>query len=282
MISVFSTLGETFVLWRRNIILISFISLTFNIPAVLLNEWNQSLAKSMADLAAPAKESPESLEELEETNAKLTHELFFEQIPVSVLVMIVNLFVQVLCSAGILGLLKTQTSQEKRWDSIRVTIKTYTWTLFRAELILTLLGAVIGIVFGIVMATTATTISRNPNAFSFLSLIFSAIFLVFLKYALADPLIVLENYGAWDALARSWEMTKDRFVYVLGCYIFLWSGIWLIDRIMQYVDDRLTGTDLLSQVSYAFLDPLWIVMAWCMYLRIKAADQSPDEPVLAG
>ncbi len=44
-------------------------------------------------------------------------------------------------------------------------------------------------------------------------------FLLFAKYALADPLIVYEKMGARAALRRSWEMTRGNYGYVGACYL---------------------------------------------------------------
>ncbi|MCE0496860.1 MAG: glycerophosphoryl diester phosphodiesterase membrane domain-containing protein [Methylacidiphilales bacterium] len=147
-------------------------------------------------------------------------------------------------------------------------MRTYTWTLFRLTLLLGLIACLVAIPF--IFINTTIKPSNTSRVF------FIAFFLLLLKYALADPLVVVENMGARQALKRSWEMTKGHFVYVLGCYLFLWGGTWLIDWPLGKLDvDRLTGVDFIFQLIRSLIDTLWVVMSWCMYLRIKAADQPP-------
>ena len=183
---------------------------------------------------------------------------------------LVGLFVSLVLlaakTAAILGLLTADRLENKVWKAVRSCVKIYTWTLFRLNILIGLIAILVAIPFGLVMRVTGS--SAN------ITLFVTGLYLVLVKYALADPLVVVENLNARDALYRSWEMTKGHFWYVAGCYLFLGFGEWLIHKLMG---PSLNGTDrgsvwILVQLGLRTIDSLWIFLSWCMYQRIKEAD----------
>lgn len=105
--------------------------------------------------------------------------------------------------------------------------------------------------------------------------------LVMLKYALADPLVVVEELKAMSALSASWRMTKNRFGYVFGCYFLLAIAIGTIYFLSGY------GTRWFhapiwkapsSEVFFRLMDTIWYPLPWIMYLRIREAGD-PIAPI---
>jgi hypothetical protein len=171
-------------------------------------------------------------------------------------------------AAAVLGLLRRGPQENMEYEAIWKSVKTYTWTLVRLSILIGLIAMLLAIPFALVMRIV------GPSKFIILFLTTFYFFLV--KYALADPLVVMENMNAVNALKRSWEMTKGHFWYVLGCYLFLWLGGWLITwAILLPVDapDSSMGWAWLPvHLGARFIDSSWLILSWCMYLRIKEAE----------
>jgi hypothetical protein len=97
---------------------------------------------------------------------------------------------------------------------------------------------------------------------------------------LAQPLVVAEQMNARDALYRSWEMTKNHFWYVAGCYLFLGLSTalvnWLLAHIVSSASSAggygMLSADQLRKLCLHMIQPMWIISAWCMYLEIKALE----------
>jgi hypothetical protein len=100
------------------------------------------------------------------------------------------------------------------------------------------------------------------------------LFLIFLKYALADPLVVVENLKADTALAVSWRMTRNRFGFVFGCYLL----VGILEAIVAGGAERLFhefGIAALGVVIGEIARTYWYALPWVMYLRIKAGEEQP-------
>jgi hypothetical protein len=173
-------------------------------------------------------------------------------------------------TASILGCLKRDPTQRTilgpAWQSVRA----YTWTLFRVSLLLVCVAIVCALPFGLIM--------RVFGVSTFTIWLLTVFYLVFAKYALADPLVVLENMTARAALQRSWKMTKGHFGYVAGCYILLGGLQWLLHTLLSSpLDDasKQTFTYFMVRLYLDCADSLWIILAWVMYQRIKEADSQP-------
>ena len=106
-------------------------------------------------------------------------------------------------------------------------------------------------------------------------------YLVLIKYALAYPLVTVENLGAGKALTQSWKMTKNHFWYVAGCYVILWAVQWAISWTIA-LPYGLSWEWLLVQSGLALVNSLWVILSWCMYLRIKKTEggRSPETAAL--
>jgi len=150
-------------------------------------------------------------------------------------------------------------------------IKKYTWTLVRLMVLIGLtfipFGALISLIVGVIGKFVAN---------KFVTVFVIGFFLVLIKYALAYPLVVVENLAAWQALKQSWKMTKGHFFYVFGCYLVLWSIQWIFTRAIESpvngVDYKLSLPWLSVQFGELLVDTMWIILSWCMYLRIKEAE----------
>jgi len=253
VLSVIATLRETLELWWRNIRWITVVSLTLGIPPILITEWDVNQLPPAGNL----KHTPFAWTVLL---------LIFSSLA---LCMIAG----ALSSAGILGLLKAQSSGMKSWNSIKDCVRTYTWTLLRVVMILTFIGAIF---FAIVQTIYIFLVwPFSPKRFPDTATMMGALYLIFVKYALADPLVVIEGRGALDALAQSWRMTRGHFWYVLGCYAFLWLAIWLVHWPFVKLEHRIIVIEFPVQLLRVWLDSLWVVIAWVMYFKIKAADEPP-------
>jgi heme/copper-type cytochrome/quinol oxidase subunit 4 len=173
--------------------------------------------------------------------------------------------------AALLGLLRRDSLQKTALEAVRNSIKKYTWTILR-------LMFLIGLTF-IPFALVIYIVVNLLGAHKYVIIFGMGFYLVLIKYALAYPLVVTENLKAGDALWQSWEMTKGHFRYVLGCYLFLGLGLWLIRwTITSPVNDPGFGLSwawMLVQFCLMLIELLWIVLSWCMYLRIKEMGTQP-------
>jgi hypothetical protein len=68
-------------------------------------------------------------------------------------------------------------------------------------------------------------------------------------------------------------MTKGHFWYVLGCYLFLvlLAGLfqWLVTSPAPVEHTGVNLAGLSSHFGEKLMDAMWVVLSWCMYLRIK-------------
>jgi hypothetical protein len=256
VLSVVATLREMLELWWRNIRWITVVSLTVGIPQILITDW----ALNQYPPAGNLKQTD---------LAWSGFLLIFSSLALTIVLVIAD----ALSSAGVLGVLIAQSSGMKSWNSIKDCVRTYTWTLLRVVMILTFIGIIFFAIFQTIYIIFVLPLS--PKSIPVFGALRGALFLIFLKYALADPLVVIEGRGALDALAQSWRMTRGHFWYVLGCYFFLWLGIWLVHWPFRQLEHRIIVIDFPVQLLGVWLDSLWVVIAWVMYFQIKAADEPP-------
>jgi Ca2+/Na+ antiporter len=105
---------------------------------------------------------------------------------------LLGFFLNAVNVAAILGLLRRQALDQTAWQVVSHHIRVYTWTLVRLYFLIVM----IVLVFVIIIAGILKVF--GPNQFLFL--ISMGFYLVFIKYALADPLVVVEDMGAREAL----------------------------------------------------------------------------------
>ncbi len=88
--------------------------------------------------------------------------------------------------------------------------------------------------------------------------------------------MVVDQLGAREALKRSLKMIKSYFWYVAGCYLFLGSLEQLIEQSVASpvhgANSGANGAQTLLQAGLNLLAPAWIILSWCMYLRINQAN----------
>jgi hypothetical protein len=175
-------------------------------------------------------------------------------------------------TAAILGVLKTSPSRADLVPVIRTSIRTYTWTLIRLSILLMLITFVVTIPFSL---AAVALISMHVHVFvvQILLVMIAILYLVFIKYALANPLIVVEDMRARQALVKSWEMTKGRFWYVLGCYVLLGTAEYSISSVFtHFVPETPKLFEIPLDTLNDFCESVWVLVAWRMYLQIREAD----------
>ena len=193
---------------------------------------------------------------------------------VALTVLVVTFILIAIKSAAILGVLEKPASP---WRSALNCIRLNMWTLVRVKILLVLVAGLFLLpVYAIskaMGALDATHSQTHKFAFAFMAIIY----LVFAKYALTDPLVVLEKSKAAVALEKSWEMTRGRFFYVLGCILALTALNIFVNSVFQHFGD-INALNLLG-LSHHFIsdliDSLSIFVAWEMYWRIKAIRATP-------
>ncbi len=160
-----------------------------------------------------------------------------------------------------------------RWQEIRASINRFGARLVSVHL---LIGVIAGVVIAPVIVIVASfRIFEAPAIVTALSIAMAILWVIFLKYSLADPLVVNENYYAMDALRRSWQMTRSHVTYVAGNYIVIGSAFALVGFAYQHcVPEDWSGLLIANLYSMALnaCAMIWIPLAWCMYQRIKEAD----------
>ncbi len=91
--------------------------------------------------------------------------------------------------------------------------------------------------------------------------------------------------GPWQAICKSWRMTRGRFWYVGGNFLFLGSAMWLMSYLLHlyvsYDSWIMVGVFLILNQGYATVGQALILLCWCMYHRIKALERKPETPVVA-
>jgi hypothetical protein len=251
VLSVFDTLKETLLLWVRNFWYLVVLVLVIGTPVFVFEHYDHFPRHSQLSAIA----------------------LLFG------LIGLFSTFVLIPAkAAAILGLLRRESPRETVFAAVCSGIHKHTWTLLR---LMILIGLTF-IPFGLIISIVVHLFGANK----YVLIIGMGFYLVLIKYALAYPLVVVDNFNAGDALWRSWTMTKGHFWYVLGCYLFLGLGQWLIHWTItspvNSADSGLGWAWLPVQFGLMLIDALWIILSWCMYLRIKETDAaSPSEAVLS-
>ena len=185
---------------------------------------------------------------------------------------IIQMLFDAVCRAAILGVL-AEPAPELAGTAMRAAIRTRTWTLFRVGILLTLMVIPVGLIvgfFGVALNHLGTSVVTTT-----ISIVFGLVFLLFMKYALADPLVVVKGMGARDSLKSSWRMTRGHFGYVLGCYLLLGVAIVVIQTFLPFLPYD-TAYDIIAailiNIASAVAGSVWTVLAWVMYVRIVLAD----------
>jgi hypothetical protein len=234
MLSIFSTFTEALLLGVRNFWFLVALTLVTQTPGILFEVFGETPKHSLS--------------------------------PVVIVLMLAELLIPLALSAAniaaILGLLKNRATDVGVWTSAWRNMQMYGTTLLRLSLLLIGVAFLVLIPFGILIKLVGPA--------QVITVLRSACFLIFAKYALAGPLVVNENMGARAALKRSWEMTRGHFAYVGGCYLFL--GGLMVSPLEGQTISASGITYILIKYLLELGQSLWTILAWCMYLRIKEAE----------
>jgi hypothetical protein len=191
---------------------------------------------------------------------------------------VISLVVGVIITAALLGVLKAAPFEGSMWPIIKRSIKTYTGVLVRLSIILMLVGVIVTIPLSTFMAYWIA--DSHHMAMRIAIMIITIFQLVLIKFALANPLVVVEGKSALGAIAGSWRMTSGRFLYVLGCYLFLGTGDYLISEVFEWLGPGIFHViDIVAALVGGLWFCLWELTGWCMYWRIKAKIEEQPEIV---
>jgi hypothetical protein len=171
-----------------------------------------------------------------------------------------------------------------RWSLLRESINRFAARLVGVHIWIAVIGG--ALVAPIAFGVTAFGLNEPSEFVTFFAVAMAILWMIFLKYSLADPLVVVENCYAWEALRQSWYMTRNHVTYVAANYIVLGSTLVLIGRAVDYyLPDGWLGYLVfdLYQLPLNIMQIIWVSLAWAMYRRIKVADANPgalSEPPL--
>ncbi len=164
--------------------------------------------------------------------------------------------------------MRAATKGENGWRSVWSTIKISASPILGAYLLC--LGIILIVGCGVLLVDS---LFEWPL---FIMMDIPITFCVLFKYALAGPIIVMENMGPWSAMRKSWQMTRGRFWYVGGNFLFLGSAMWLMRYLLHtyvHYDDRvMTGIFIILNQGCATFGQAMIILCWCLYQRIEALE----------
>lgn len=199
------------------------------------------------------------------------------------------LVTQIVTQAGVaailLGVLKPGTEMQTLSATILRSLRRYVWPLIILIILLSIIAVVITVPFSFLIAAYGFTFGfengkAHPEVHSyfigFMLALMAIVYLVFVKYALAYPLVVIEEMNPLRALARSWKMTQGFFGYVFGSYVFVGSAEYFIGHLIEnYASfDQMTVARVIDTLVMSFIQCYWVFLAWCMYWRIRDAENA--------
>lgn len=243
---VFDTLGEACRLWRAHVRLILIIALTLS-----------------------------TVEVLQTIIVQLGGEARWAQILGKALLGVASFILDAVKNAALIYAIINPGPL--RWPEIRNSINRFGARLVGVHLL-------IGIIGGLAVAAVSCCVAyfrifEAPKVVTLLAIALAIMWLIFLKYALADPLVVNENFFAMDALRRSWQMTRSHVTYVAANYIVVGIVFALAEYAYQYCLPQNWSAFLIAGIYSLAVNAfalVWITLAWCMYQRIKEADALPE------
>jgi hypothetical protein len=198
----------------------------------------------------------------------------------SLIISVVQMVVSALVTAAILGVLKPNSPEISTWTALSQSVRRCTWRLIIVSLLLASLTVAIIVPLELVLfAFGHFSTALFSYVLDFISVLLAIIYLVFIKYALAYPLVVVEGLGPLAALGRSWQMTRGRFWYVLGCYVFVGTAEHFLTHLSHSFGQHthFTWLNAVDNLIGGLFTCYWIVLAWVMYKRIVDADKQLPE-----
>jgi hypothetical protein len=255
-LSVFSALRESFYLWTQNFWIFTVIAVATGLPQLAL--WH--LQTMLAPIPRPSHFTAGSIS----TMAVFLLTTFA-----------VYLILSAISTAAILGILGRPAPDSLPWPAMRRSIAANTWSL-----------CCVGLALCLVFIIPRTLVMVSLPLFRIIPThridgLFLGLYAIMVKFALADPLVVVERKRAGAALGRSWQMTRGAFWYVLGCYVFF-PAIdqllhWLFKSI-HFLSSLPSLFGVLVNLVYDVVSPFSVIVSWVMYNQIKAA--RPDDTAL--
>ena len=199
------------------------------------------------------------------------------EIGISVAVFVLIFVFGAMKAAGILGVLKQSNPQGKLWPTVATSIHCYSGQLLKLQFLLTLIALAITVP----VEALLWLVPVGLEIAGVLTAAVAIIYLIFLKFALAFPLVVMADLEAEAALKRSWHLTRAHFFYVLGCYVTLAGLEYLLNQGIRHLPydlyAGLLGWGL--KIFSDMLDSLWIILGWRMYQRIMEAESHEPPPI---
>jgi hypothetical protein len=265
-LSIISTLVEALRLGLRYRWLILWLALVSDIPTTVMTTM-------LEQFAVPPTTNPSAQETAQTAINAAMMGLF------TLLFVLINIVITAMTTASLLGVLKSHPPASAIWPTVKTSIRSYTWPFVILSILLSIIACVITIPFTIVIALFGfESIAHGPPGvvghsyfIEFIVVLMAILYLIFVKYALADPLIVIENMPPLAALKRSWQMTRGFFWYVLGSYVFLGTAEYCVGSIFQDFEPS-KSVNWVKLVHFLFdsiVQCYWLLLAWCMYRQIK-------------
>jgi membrane-anchored glycerophosphoryl diester phosphodiesterase (GDPDase) len=162
-----------------------------------------------------------------------------------------------------------------QWSLLRDSINRFAARLVGVHVSIAVIGMIV--IAPVSFSVAFFGIYESSTFVTIFSVAMAILWVIFLKYALADPLVVIENRYAWDALRQSWYMTRNHVSYVAANYIVLGVPLALIGiAVGRYLPGGWLGVlaDDLYRLPLHILQAFWVTLAWAMYRRIKIADEN--------
>jgi hypothetical protein len=178
--------------------------------------------------------------------------------------------------AATLSLFRTPPDETK-WLLMIRGVQRYTGQLVGVQLLITVIVLAMFVPIGVLFAFIHLF---SPFWVALMVALSYLLLLVMLKYALADPLVVVEELKAMPALSASWRMTKNRFGYVFGCYFLLAFAIGTIYFLTGHGTRWFHASIWIApslKVFFKLMDTVWFVLPWIMYLRIREAGDTTSQ-----
>ena len=222
---------------------------------------------------SPDKMSDAKLAELNR-EVKEEEKAAMKEVVFSLVSFAVQLIVPALISGAILSVLKTALNEGSTVAAVRAGIRRYMWPLIILNLLISLIAVAVMIPFSLlisIVGIAGKSVSNVSYILGFFGVAAAILYLLFAKYALADPLVVVENMNPLAALGKSWRMTQGRLGYVIGCYVFVGTAEYLFTIACQHFSTArvFDWANAIEQFLGGFFSCYWIFLAWCMYLRIR-------------
>jgi hypothetical protein len=146
---------------------------------------------------------------------------------VSILYFVALIVVGAMKTAAVFGILRRAAYEPRLWPVVAESVRTYTGPLARLSVVLMVIAFIVWVPAGFLMAPLMML--KGQYVAGVVAAFLAIVYLIFVKFALATPLVVVEGLPAHDAVKVSWTMTRGQFWYVLGCYVLIAVGEYCVE-----------------------------------------------------